>query len=674
MRLPGGRTQLFGAVSVVAAIVVGAALPVVLNVAAPASSLALSRAPVAACSPPAFSSSAAPVAAASPPCELTLTAQPHSGLRDGQTITVDGSGFAPDAFVPLVECLSGAGDASQCDLDFGGFAEAGPTGSLSAQVTVTRLVETGTTTSDCAVRRACVLAALDEDDNTVAVATPITFKNVPLPTLSVSPASGLTDGQDVTVSGARFGAGQQVVFTECPLGESEFFNCDFDAVTQATAGAAGTFTAGFDVARLISTNNGTVDCAQAPGCVLAALGNLNDEIIATASLSFNPRVPPLPPLDVTLALKATGQVDTSGGAALSGTVSCSAKQPVPVDLEVELTEQSDLEAADSSVTTTTTCAKAPGLVAVTLPDQDVPFSAGLGQVTVSLSARDGSSVTQQTFDGAVTLTVPAHQPPPVYYVALGDSLAAGYASPPGQGYVNDLLADVETTVPDVQLVDLGCSGETTTSMIEGDSCYYPAGSQLAAATAFLASHQGSVVLVTIDNGGNDYLGCLDAYPPSYNAACISATNGTVTTNLRTIMTEIRAAAGASVPIGGMNYFDPFLDYWPEGADGVAVAKESVPVVGVVNATIDAVYASASAPVADVSAAFATTDLSHRVASPWGRVPVAVDNTCRWLDFTCARGVGGFGDDTDAAGSAVIAGAFEKVLPAGLTSAASRPPG
>jgi hypothetical protein len=52
MRLPGGRTQLFGAVSVVAAIVVGAALPVVLNVAAPASSLALSRAPVAACSPP----------------------------------------------------------------------------------------------------------------------------------------------------------------------------------------------------------------------------------------------------------------------------------------------------------------------------------------------------------------------------------------------------------------------------------------------------------------------------------------------------------------------------------------------------------------------------------------------------------------------------------------------
>jgi len=34
--------------------------------------------------------------------------------------------------------------------------------------------------------------------------------------------------------------------------------------------------------------------------------------------------------------------------------------------------------------------------------------------------------------------------------------------------------------------------------------------------------------------------------------------------------------------------------------------------------------------------------------------VAVANTCQWLDFTCAKGEGGFGDDTDAAGSSVIA--------------------
>jgi hypothetical protein len=48
------------------------------------------------------------------------------------------------------------------------------------------------------------------------------------------------------------------------------------------------------------------------------------------------------------------------------------------------------------------------------------------------------------------------------------------------------------------------------------------------------------------------------------------------------------------------------------------------------------------------------------------VPVA--NTCQWLDFTCAQGQEGYGTDTDVAGSQVIAGAFEKVVPATLGAA------
>jgi lysophospholipase L1-like esterase len=490
--------------------------------------------------------------------------------------------------------------------------------------------------------------------------------------IAVSPATGLADGQNVTVSGSHFDAGDQVTFTECPAGTGLFFECDNEVEQEVTADSTGGFSTTYQTARILTTNEGdpggdSIDCAVAPGCVLAALSNFNEDVVASTPLMFNPAVPPLPPLNLTLNLKPAGSVEADGGAALSGTISCASKVPVSVNVEVNVTEDSDSVEPTSSLTTEESCVKAPAPVMFTVADEGVPFAPGVAEVTLSLSARDGSAVTQQTVNGAVTLVTPPHQTPPVYYVAFGDSVAAGFASPPGVGYANDLETFVEATVPNLQLVDLGCSGETTTSMIKGGTCFYPSGSQLSAATAFLSAHQGSVALVTIDNGGNDYLGCLNSSPPSYDAACITAASQTVTTNLTSIMSQLRTAAGTSVPILGMNYFDPFLDYWPDGAGGQAIAKESVTVIGLVNSTVSSVYGSFSSPVADVEGAFETSDLAQKVKSPEGRVPVAVANTCKWLDFTCAKGTGGFGDDTNAAGSSVIAGAFEKVLPADLTA-------
>ena len=235
-------------------------------------------------------------------------------------------------------------------------------------------------------------------------------------------------------------------------------------------------------------------------------------------------------------------------------------------------------------------------------------------------------------------------PHPVYYVALGDALAAGSSSPTSPGYVNDLQSKLGTTVPDLQLVDLSCSSETSTSMIKGGDCLYPSGSQLAAADAFIAAHKKSVALVTVDIGGADFLACLNG--ESVDPQCITATNTAMAADLTTVVTHLRSAAGPSRPIVGMNYFDPFLDYWPDGALGRGIAEQSVAVIGSINSTIGAVDADESVPLADVSGAFETTDLSHKVRTSFGRVPVAVDNTCTWLDFTCAKGRGGFAEDTD----------------------------
>ena len=64
--------------------------------------------------------------------------------------------------------------------------------------------------------------------------------------------------------------------------------------------------------------------------------------------------------------------------------------------------------------------------------------------------------------------------------------------------------------PFLRLKKLGCSGETTTTMITGGVCDYTAGNQLAQAMAFLQTHR--VVLITITIGGDDILHCITARP------------------------------------------------------------------------------------------------------------------------------------------------------------------
>ena len=68
-----------------------------------------------------------------------------------------------------------------------------------------------------------------------------------------------------------------------------------------------------------------------------------------------------------------------------------------------------------------------------------------------------------------------------YYLALGDSLsvgvqpdAAGKSLPTGRGYASQLYAVLHAGDPGLRLVKLGCSGETTRTMIDGGTCSYPA--------------------------------------------------------------------------------------------------------------------------------------------------------------------------------------------------------
>lgn len=175
------------------------------------------------------------------------------------------------------------------------------------------------------------------------------------------------------------------------------------------------------------------------------------------------------------------------------------------------------------------------------------------------------------------------RPTPIY-LALGDSLAFGYSQKrfeenlPGEnpkafetGYVNDFADVLRFAEPKLEIVNDGCPGETTESMIKGPCEYQleyplhhpyvggPESSQLSDALAVLAAHPGAVSPITIDIGANDALGVVETVC-KLQAACIEehapALFEEVGRNLGLILGDLRSAAPhAQIIVLGL--YNPF---------------------------------------------------------------------------------------------------------------------
>ena len=152
-----------------------------------------------------------------------------------------------------------------------------------------------------------------------------------------------------------------------------------------------------------------------------------------------------------------------------------------------------------------------------------------------------------------------------WYLALGDSLAAGYqpnrTPPEGHegGYVGRTLETVQAQEPKTKLVNLACSGASTVTMIEGGGrCTYEEGTQFAQAMEFLHAHGRNTRLVTLTVGSNDVTPCLgSSTSPAVIQACAVQRIQTVGTNLGTMLSEVRAAA-PDAEIVVTNYYNPYL--------------------------------------------------------------------------------------------------------------------
>ncbi len=288
-----------------------------------------------------------------------------------------------------------------------------------------------------------------------------------------------------------------------------------------------------------------------------------------------------------------------------------------------------------------------------------------------------------------------------YLLALGDSLASGYqptdgtSQPPldpadgrpDMGYPGSYAADLAAHYH-LRLVDLACPGETTASFSGTPaqpacgslySSWLHAGSQQAAAGAFLDAHRGQVALVTIDLGANNLDGC--AKQASVDVACLAQGEAEIVLDLPSVLNALTSRVSRDDPgssVVGMNYYDPFLalEFSPGGTRATAEAAGSVSGVAGLNGTLDTIDRHAHVLTADVATAFHTYSLLPVMAYGGRAVPGDVGSVCR-LTWMCPLS----GDPVNHrdvhprfGGYAVIAAAFEHALAGrGVNQGQARPP-
>lgn len=253
---------------------------------------------------------------------------------------------------------------------------------------------------------------------------------------------------------------------------------------------------------------------------------------------------------------------------------------------------------------------------------------------------------------------------PVYYLALGDSLAYGVgASGPQYDYVNLTYAQETSRIEGLQLENFSCPGETTTSMIDGPGC--GSGAQLTEAESFLEAHPGQVAFVTIDIGGSDFDLCIDG--TSVDATCVSDTLNTVNDNLSDILSGL-SGAYPDLPLFGMDYYDPFLAAWLNGGDDQSAAEATVPYFDELNAALSADYDGAGFQTADVASTFQTDDSDLTGSYSDQTLPQNVADVCNWTHMC-----GPLYTQPNNAGHAQIADTFEPLIDAATIVTACDPP-
>jgi lysophospholipase L1-like esterase len=267
------------------------------------------------------------------------------------------------------------------------------------------------------------------------------------------------------------------------------------------------------------------------------------------------------------------------------------------------------------------------------------------------------------------VAAPAVSSGPPRYIALGDSLAAGWQPdrygndhPTTQGYVDVVARSLARSQRGLQIERMSCGGATTGTLLNGGAGCQPRGerSQVERAEEALRADPAAV-LVTVNIGDNDIEMCVDYDSGAVDGKCLKHGEAVLEQTLPQIAKRLRAAAPPATPVSGLVDSDQFLSLWLDGAHGRAVARRSLTLIGSLNQTVTKIYRAAGVQVADAGGRFATNDLTDRRRLPGhGMVPRAVYNICT-LTWACSPDPIGHDDHARPAGYYQLAEAILDVL-------------
>jgi lysophospholipase L1-like esterase len=236
-----------------------------------------------------------------------------------------------------------------------------------------------------------------------------------------------------------------------------------------------------------------------------------------------------------------------------------------------------------------------------------------------------------------------------YYVSLGDSYATGFqpsvvrqSAGTRNGFAYQVPGLAKSRGYRFKLVNFGCGGETTVSLLERTTrCGgpgpggrdYTGMTQIAAAERFLRAKRGKVGLVSVSIGGNDVTRCAREADPF---GCVGRAVGQLEENVTEIAQRLRKAAGQQVRIVGTTYPDVILGQWVGPDANQDLARASVAAFqNLINPTLKKAYASARAKFVDVTAAsgaYGSLEETTTRLTAYGEIPLPVAKVCEYTYY------------------------------------------